>query len=122
MLSTPYKQVLSWVVEHYAEAIHNVQRQKNMSTSDLAKMVRIDEWTMEDMYVARGFYLYQDWVGSKSRMNMKRNVYTMRCTWPLKRGFFVDLLEAILKRAVRLYLTAKVRTITPDNSTISRRA
>ena len=48
------------VVEHYAEAIHNVQRQKNMSTSDLAKMVRIDEWTMEDMYVARGFYLYQD--------------------------------------------------------------
>lgn len=49
MLSTPYKQVLSWVIEHYAEAIHNVQRQKNMSISDLAKMVRIDEWTMEDM-------------------------------------------------------------------------
>ena len=49
MLSTPYKQVLSWVIEHYAEAIHNVQRQKNMSIRDLAKMVRIDEWTMEDM-------------------------------------------------------------------------
>ena len=60
MLSTPYKQILSWVIEHYAEAIHNVQRQKNMSIRGLAKMARIDEWTMEDMYVARGFYLYQD--------------------------------------------------------------
>ena len=58
MLSTPYKQVLSWVIEHDAEAIHNVQRRKNMNIRDLAKMTRIDEWTMEDMYVARAFYLY----------------------------------------------------------------
>lgn len=58
MHPTPYKQVLSWIIEHYAEAIHNVQREKNMSTSDLAKVVRIDEWALEDMYVARASYLY----------------------------------------------------------------
>ena len=46
-----YTQIAYTVIEQYLQAIRNVQHKRNLSIHQLSKLLRIDEQSLNDMYV-----------------------------------------------------------------------